>query len=699
MRFVLALVAMGAASAAGAQHLALTYTAAQAEQGEAVYGTTCANCHGPHLDDGALGPPLAGPVFMQKYGGKSAAQLFDVVSTTMPSNAPGSLGADTYAALVAYVLRANSVVAGEEPLPTDSKRLAAMRLPEGGFHFMAYSAYTPRPPENFPNPLDHYTPVTDALLANPPAEDWLSWRRTYDVHGFSPLHQIEKRNVRELRVAWTWSLPPGSNESAPLVHDGVMFVHGYGDKLEALDAATGDLLWEHTHTLDAGAAPGPKRGIALYGGNVYVGTSDAHVIAVDGKTGRLVWDTVVGNFHARESIAGGPLAVHGKILIGTTGTGVGAAPGGPQIVGLDATTGEILWRFHTIAQPGTPGGDSWNGVPGDKRTGASVWTTGSYDPELNLAYFGTGNTYDTAPLLRPTPTPGVTNAALYTDSTLALDPDTGKLVWHFQHVPDDQWDLDWAFERQIVHLRLHGEPRTVALTSGKLGIYEGMDAKTGEFLFAHDLGLQNVVAAVDPETGRPKINPAVMPGDGKVHLVCPHAGGAKSYMAASYDAAKKRLYVPLVEACMDMYPVPGGGRGGLSSGLNFGVRPIPGSDGKYGRVEALNVETGKPVWTVRQRAPETSGVVATAGGLVFAASIDRYVRAYDADNGKLLWQTRMNNVSSGNPATFAVNGRQYVAFIVGQGGFQAGSYGPLVPEQKSPPDRGAAVWVFALPER
>ncbi len=698
MRLVLAVAAMVAASAAGAQHLALTYTQSQADQGKALYATACATCHGPHLDDGPLGPPLKGPVFMQKHGGKTAADLYAIVSTTMPSNAPGSLGADSYAALVAYLLRANSIVAGDVPLPTDPKRLAAMRLPEGGFHFMAYSSYTPRPPEHFPNPLDRYTPVTDALLANPPAEDWLSWRRTYDVHGFSPLHEIDKHNVRQLRVAWSWSLPPGSNESAPLVHDGVMFVHGYGDKLEALDAATGNLLWEYAHPLDPGAAPGPKRGIALYGGNVYVGTSDAHVIAVDAKTGRLVWDTVVGNFHVRESIAGGPLAVHGKILIGTTGTGVGAAPGGPQIVGLNATTGEILWRFHTIAQPGTPGGNSWNGVPGDKRTGASVWTTGSYDPALNLAYFGTGNTYDTAPLLRPTPTPGVTNAALYTDSTLALDPDTGKLVWHFQHVPDDQWDLDWAFERQIVHLRLHGEPHTVALTSGKLGIYEGVDAKTGEFLFAHDLGLQNVISAIDPETGRPKINPAVMPGDGKVHLVCPHAGGAKSYMAASYDAATKRIYVPLVEACMDMYPVPGGGRGGLSSGLNFGVRPIPGSDGKYGRVEAFDVETGKPVWTVRQRAPETSGVVATAGGVVFAASIDRYVRAYDTEDGRLLWQTRMNDVSSGNPATFAVDGKQYVAFIVGQGGFQAGSYGPLVPELKNPPDRGAAVWVFALPD-
>ena len=198
-------------------------------------------------------------------------------------------------------------------------------------------------------------------------------------------------------------------------------------------------------------------------------------------------------------------------MIGTTGTGVGAALGGPQVVGLDADTGAVEWRVHTIAQPGTPGGESWNGVPVEKRSGASVWNTGSYDSALGLAYFGTGNTYDTGPLLPAIDAPGVTNSALYTDSTLAIDPDSGELKWAFQHFPNDQWDLDYAFERQLIRLPVFGAQRTVAVTAGKLGIYEGIDAETGEFVFAFDLGLQNIVTAIDPETGAKTINQRMIP--------------------------------------------------------------------------------------------------------------------------------------------------------------------------------------------
>ena len=359
------------------------------------------------------------------------------------------------------------------------------------------------------NPLDRLTPVTDAQLQNPPAGEWLTWRRTYDDLGFSPLKQIDRANVAGLRVAWTWSLPNGPNENTPLVHDGVIFVHSFGDRVQALDAATGDLLWHYARQLPEGDRPSVKRNLSIYGGTLLVPTSDSHLVALDIKTGRVVWDHEIGDYK-QNRVSGGPLVAKGKVMQGVTGS----SPGGNYIVALDAATGREAWRFYTIARPGEPGGDSWNGLPLEKRNGGSVWTAGSYDPALNLVYFGVAQTYDTGPLLHPVNQPGITNDALYTDSTVALNPDTGKLVWHFQHMPNDQWDLDWAFERQLIKLPVNGTMRTIAVTAGKEAIYDAVDAATGKYDFSIDLGLQNVVTAIDPKTGAKTINPKVVPGDG-----------------------------------------------------------------------------------------------------------------------------------------------------------------------------------------
>jgi alcohol dehydrogenase (cytochrome c) len=634
---------------------------------------------------------------MRKYGGQSVRALFDVARTTMPTANPGSLPAETYAALAALILQHNDIVAGATPLPADPRLLAAMQVPAGGFSFMAFSPYTVRPAADRPSPLADFTAVTDDSIANPPPGDWLVWRRSYDAKGFSPLAEIGPRNVANLRLAWSWTMPAGSAEGVPLVRDGTIFVQAYGDIVQALDAKTGDLLWQYTHTLETGASPFHKRGLALHGNRLYLGTSDVHVVALDVATGEPVWDTRVGDFRVREGLNGGPLVARGKVMVGTTGTGVGAKPGGPQIVGLDAETGTIAWRLGTIARPGEPGGESWNGIPFDERSGASVWTPGSYDPATGLAYFGTGNTYDTGPLLEASDTPGVTNDALYTNSTLAVDPDTGALVWHFQHFPNDQWDLDWAFERQILDLNVAGARRRAVLTAGKIGIYDAVDAATGEFLFSMDLGFNNIVTEIDARSGAKQVDRSRYP-DGTVQLVCPHGAGAKNFLPAAYIESRRLIVVPLNEACMDLFPVPGGGTGGLSSGVNWGIRPRPDSDGNYGRLQAIDLDTRETVWTTRQRAPQTSGVLATAGGLVFAASFDRNFRAYDARNGRALWETRLNDVSSSSPISYGVDGKQYIAIVVGEGGFHARSFAPLVPELRSPPNRGATIWVFALPD-
>lgn len=682
-----------------AQENALSYTREQADAGRRAYQVACVMCHGRNLADGPLGAPLKGPQFMQKYGGRSVLELFEITRTTMPTANPGSLPPQTYAALVAFMLQENAIVAGNAELPADPRQLAGMQVPAGGFSFMDYSPYAARDPVVLPDPTEQFRPVTDRELQQPPAQDWLHWRRGYAAHGFSPLAQITRSNADALQLAWSWTLPAGSAEAVPLVRDGTLFMIGHGDIVQALDAATGDLLWQYNHVPEPGAAPFHKRGLALYGERLYFGTSDVHVVALDVHTGAVVWDQRVGDFREREGINGGPLVARGKVMLGTTATGVGAKPGGPQLVGLDAETGAIAWRLGTIPRHGEPGGDSWNGVPWEQRTGASVWTPGSYDPETGLAYFGTGNTYDTGPLLRPNETPGVSNDALYTNSTLAIDPDDGQLVWYYQHFPNDQWDMDWAFERQILDLEVDGAARKVVLTAGKIGIYDALDAYTGEFLFAHDLGLQNIVTAIDPASGRKQVDTSLYPGDGEIKLVCPHGAGAKNYLPASWDAENGILMLPLNEACMDVYPVPGGGElAALSSGVNWGIRPRPDSDGNYGRVQALDLLTGEPRWTVRGRAPITSGVLSTAGGVTFVATLDRVLHAYDSADGAHLWQARLNDVSSSSPIAYAVDGRQYIAVVTGEGGFHARSFAPLVPELRSPPNRGATIWVFALPE-
>lgn len=675
----------------------ISYTPAQAGRGEAAYIEHCESCHGRSLDDGPFAPPLKGIEFRQKWAGRSMEELFTLVNTKMPPARPGSLGESAYAALLAYLLQENGTAPGTRELSVDAdalKTMASTGLARVGGGGLAPNATIPPPPPR-PNPLDTIRPVTEDMLTKVEDGEWLSWRRTYDATGFSPLKKINKTNVDELRVAWTWTLPRGPNESTPIVHDGVLFIHGYGDSIQALDAATGDLLWQYSRRLPTGLAPTMKRGIAIYGHRLYVPTSDDHMLALDVRTGKVIWDQAVADPKAGYRITGGPLVARGRVMIGT----MGRAPGGNVIVALDADTGKEAWRFFTIAQPEEAGGNSWNGLPVEKRNGASVWIPPSYDPVQNLALFGTGNTYDTGPLRDLVDQRGVTNDGLYLDSTLALNPVTGKLAWHFQHQANGQWDLDWAFERMVVQLPINGDLQNVVVTAGKQMIFDFINPETGKYLSSIDLGLQNGIIGIDPKTGAKTQDPKLIPGDGQTKMICPHASGGRGWIPTAYDAATKVLYLPMVEACMDLVPVPSGERGFLSTGVRPTVRPRPGSDGKYGRLQAINLQTQQTVWVERQRAPYTTGALVTAGGLVFAGSLDRMLNAYDSENGALLWQTRLNDVPSSAPISYSANGQEYVAVVVGPGRLQSSSYNALVPEIKAPPEQGAAVWVFELPKK
>jgi len=677
-----------------------TFTAAQAAQGKEAYAKSCASCHGATLGGSEFASPLRGATFTLNWGGQNAATLFTFIATKMPPASPGSLDPDTTAQLVAFILQTNGVQAGDKEFPTVAAAQAAMTIPRGATQrnapMMPLSPLAPpMTPVVLPNPLGKFSPVTDALLDNPPASDWLVWRRTYDDYGFSPLKQINKSNVNDLRVAWAWSLPNGQNEATPLEHNGVLFVASYGDKVQALNAVTGDLLWQYSRQLPSDTRVSVKRNMSLYGNRLYVPTSDDHIVALDVKTGAVVWDSALADYTKGFQTTGGPLVAKGKVMQGIAGQ----SAGGNFIVALDANTGQEAWRFHTIAQSGEPG-DSWNDLPNEKRNGASVWTAGSYDPQLNLAFFGVGQTYDTGPVLHRVDKPGVSNDGLFTDCTLAFDPDTGKLVWYFQHVHNDQWDLDWAFEQQVMNLPSDNAGKKMIVTSGKMGIYEGMDAATGKYVFSKDLGIQNVVTSIDPKTGEKTINPEVVVGDGKPHTICPHPGGGRSWIASSYNSESKILYVPMVESCMDLIPAPAGQRGNLSSGVNWFIRMRPdNTDGKIGRLEAFNLETKKVLWVDRQRAPQSTCTLDTAGGVLFAGALDRYLTAYDDSTGETLWKIRMNDMPSSCPISFSVDGQQYIAVVVGAGGAQSVTFPVLVPEIQLPPDHGAAIWVFELPEK
>ncbi|MBF8269989.1 MAG: hypothetical protein HW386_1698 [Gammaproteobacteria bacterium] len=700
---IIALVASVALTVTPQAHTAPAFTDVQAREGETIYNRMCVTCHGPSLTDGTFGPPLTGIGFEQRWAGRTLEEFFNYLRATMPPGLTGQINPGGYTALIAFLLEKNGLPATAQPLVAQSDILSSVVMPgTPSSEQERLRLWSPGGPLSAgvalpewsgpPNPLDAITPVTQTLLENPSAGDWLTWRRTYDDLGFSPLTGITRDNVKELQLAWSLSLPTGPNGATPLVHDGVIFVHAYGDHLQALDAATGDELWHYGRLLGEQHRPGVKRNMALYGNRIFMSTSDAHVVALDIKTGRVVWDQPVADPNVRWSLSGGPLVADSIVMQGIQGGG----KGGAYIVGLNADTGAELWRFHTIARPGQPGGDSWNGLPVEERSGGSVWTPGSYDPALDLAFFGPAPTYNTLPLRDPIKQPGITNDALYTNATIALKPRTGELVWYYQHLANDQWDMDWAFERQILELPVAGKLQKVIVTGGKEAVFDVLEAETGRYISSFDLGLQNLITAIDPKTGVKTIDPALIPYGDKTLTICPHGGGVKSWIPGSINPQTRIMYQPLVESCADLVPMEKG-QLGLTSGVRYTIRPPLKSDGLYGRIQAINLDTQETVWIQRKRAPQTSGVVATAGGVVFAGALDRWFTAYDDTTGQVLWRSRLNDVPASAPISYAVNGRQFIAVVVGYGTGHSVTFPKLTPEIDLPQASSSSIFVFSLP--
>ena len=538
-----------------------------------------------------------------------------------------------------------------------------------------------------------FVPVSDAVLQDPDPADWLNWRRTLDGWGYSPLDEIDTSNAGELQLAWSWGIEPGVSQTTPLVHDGVMYIANPGNVVHALDARTGDLIWEYRHDMDERRRPSVQlRSLAIYEDLIILNTVDAVTVALDARTGDVRWEATVGTAGAGYRFTSGPIVADGAIVTGMAGCGR-FRDDTCYIVGLDARTGRELWRTSTVARPGERGGDTWGDLPVMFRAGSDAWIPGSYDPISGLVYYGTAQA---KPWTRDAR--GTAGDALYSNSTLALDPETGEMRWFYQHIPGDSHDMDETFERILIDY----DGRQSVFSMGKLAILWELDRTTGEFTRAVDLGYQNL-ADVDPETGQFAYREGMVSDVGEELYFCPSTGGFKSLRAMAYHPDTGALYVPLNLQCETAAFGPverregGGGTGGVRDRQNHFHPDAPGQLGEF---QALDIRTGETLWRHRLRVPYNTAALTTAGGLVFVGDWERHVYAYDAASGEKLWQSRLTTMANGYPITYAVDGRQYVAF--GAGGPLGGSSwtsiipADLLPDKRNP-RAGNGIYVFALP--
>jgi alcohol dehydrogenase (cytochrome c) len=557
----------------------------------------------------------------------------------------------------------------------------------------------PSGPTPMPAVLRGYTPLTEARLRNPQDGDWLMNRRTYDGWGYSPLTQITAANVARLKPVWSFSTGAiNGHEAAPIVHDGVMFVATPGSQVIAIEASTGTVLWRYRRPLGPAVINRhpTTRGVALLGDKVFLAASDAVLLALDARTGRTVWSTTVADNRGGHYMTLAPLVADGKVLVGTSGGELGIRG---FIAAYDPHTGRELWRTYTVPAPGEPGSDTWPTGDQWKTGGGSVWMTGNYDPETRIAYWGTGNGGPWMGDQRP-------GDNLYTASTIAVDVTTGQIKGHFQYTPNESFDWDEVSPPILVDFQRNGRTVKGLVDVARNGYLWFFERGTGPIKFVQGVPhvRQTVFRGLDRVTGRPDVDPAHKPGTGKLADFCPSHWGGKNWPPIAFSPQTRLIYVPANEnlcASMEGLPVkysPGGAFTGARNVMSI----TPGAD-HIGEVQAWNIDTGTRVWT--HNFPNSSNwgpLLATGGGLVLGGGTsDRMFRAFDARTGKVLWEFPTSSGVIGQPSSFTLNGRQYIAVQSGWGidargmqnrlnAIRPGAF-PEVPE-------GGTVWVFALGE-